>query len=195
MKLTHIRSREAYINSIKRLHAYGYIVYMKSPRRFEESRILMLPLSAEVENHPQVATENRPQLTADNLPHTGPESRPHTGQKAGHFNKQNINNFKLESVNRNALSKKNIKNEVPELEEVLTYFETSAIPISEGRKFFYHYQAVGWTRSGIPISDWQAAAQKWAENIDSFTSKKNDNGNINPGRLHVNENKRYDIPL
>jgi hypothetical protein len=204
MQLSHIGSREAYISSIRRLHDYGYIIYRKSFRQFEESSIMILPLFAEQETGPLTESENWPHLESatgpaekqGTGPHTGVQSRPQTGPESGFlYSKTNINNVKRERVNGDARPGENIKSKIPKAEEVQAYFSAAGWPDQEARKFYFHYQAIGWTLSGTPIWNWQAAAQKWAEKIDSFTPKKNDNGKPQPGRLHVNENKRYDIPL
>lgn len=203
MQLSHIRCRKAYMKSIKRLHHCGYIVYMKSSRQFEESKVLMLPLA---ESGPQQGVGNLPPVREGNIPHVEAACIPHTGVDTGHFYKLNINNAKTERVNSASRPQKKIRNEnskeneisspaIPQLEEVLAQFKAAGFPEKEGRKFFFHYQAIGWTISGMPIHDWPSAAQKWCENIDSFTSKNHDNGNAKPGKLHVNEDKRYDIPL
>lgn len=203
MQLSHIRCRKAYIKCIRRLHSYGYIVYMRSPKQFGESKVFMLPLGA---SGPQPGIGNEPQAGEGNIPQPVAASTPHTGVDAGHFYKLNINNVKTERVNSNSRPQKKMKNEsseeneistpaIPKLEEVLAQFKAAGFPEKEGRKFFFHYQAIGWTISGMPIHDWPSAAQKWCENIDSFTSKNHDNGTAKPGKLHVNEDKRYDIPL
>ena len=182
MQLSHIGSRAAYICSIRRLQDCGYIFYKKSLRQFEESRIMMMPLSERPETGPltgsetgpHVRPENRPARKQETGPHTGAESRPHTGPEPGLFyNKTNINNSKRERVNSDSRPGEKFITEIfkknPTLEEAQGYFKVCRFLQYEARKFFFHYQSIGWTISGTPICDWHAAAQKWAENIDSIS--------------------------
>jgi hypothetical protein len=78
--------------------------------------------------------------------------------------------------------------------KVLEYFTSAGLPFNEGRKFFFHYEAVGWKMGEMPIVNWQSAAHKWVENIESF-KKSYDNGNTTTGSIDLNQNKRYDVPL
>ena len=58
-------------------------------------------------------------------------------------------------------------------EDVESFFQQNNYPPTEAQKFFNHYQAIGWKIKGItPITDWQAAAQKWMLNADKFENKK-----------------------
>jgi hypothetical protein len=93
------------------------------------------------------------------------------------FNKQYINKVKQESENVVTY----VQNDIEK------YFHAAGHPEKEARKFFFHYQARGWTVNGNPITDWESAAQKWMELQQKEIVK--------PGNLHVNQNKRYDIPL
>ena len=58
-------------------------------------------------------------------------------------------------------------------EEVESFFQQNNYPPTEAQKFFNHYQSIGWKIKGItPITDWQAAAQKWMLNAEKFENKK-----------------------
>lgn len=59
------------------------------------------------------------------------------------------------------------------LVEIERFFREKKYPVSEARKFYNHYKAIGWKIQGkIPIEDWKALAEKWMVN----TSKWNGNG-------------------
>ncbi|SEW37071.1 hypothetical protein SAMN05428988_4603 [Chitinophaga sp. YR573] len=119
---------------------------------------------------------------------TQPETEHRPGSKMGPSYKQYINNVKQERVNGLTLKKKDIK--ILSQEEVEGYFHTYGLPQTEARKFFFYYQARGWIVKGSPIQDWESAARKWMLNTGFLPNEAS-----TPGKLHVNQNKRYDIPL
>lgn len=61
----------------------------------------------------------------------------------------------------------------PKLVEIERFFREKKYAVSEARKFYNHYKAIGWKIQGkIPIEDWKALAEKWMVN----TSKWNGSG-------------------
>lgn len=61
----------------------------------------------------------------------------------------------------------------PKLVEIERFFRENKYAVSEARKFYNHYKAIGWKIQGkIPIEDWTALAEKWMVN----TSKWNGSG-------------------
>lgn len=63
-------------------------------------------------------------------------------------------------------------NSRPKVVEIERFFRERKHPVSEARKFYNHYKAIGWKVQGkIPIEDWKALAEKWMVN----TSKWNGN--------------------
>ncbi len=61
----------------------------------------------------------------------------------------------------------------PKLVEIERFFREKKCAVSEARKFYNHYKAIGWKIQGkIPIEDWKALAEKWMVN----TSKWNGSG-------------------
>ena len=78
----------------------------------------------------------------------------------------------------------------PDIEDVKCYFLSHGHPADEGARFFYYYQSIGWSKRGNPITDWKAAAQKWMQNIGSFSKPKG-----RPNHLHINQDKNYGEPL
>ncbi|MVT10648.1 hypothetical protein [Chitinophaga tropicalis] len=78
----------------------------------------------------------------------------------------------------------------PDMEDVKIYFLSHGHPADEGARFFFYYQSFGWSKRGSPITNWKAAAQKWMQNIGSFSKPKE-----KPSHLHINQNKNYGEPL
>jgi hypothetical protein len=148
------------------------------------------------------------------------ESATSSISKLRHFNNKHVNGKKREGKNRSSPSKKNISNEAknkakpvspgaagqpatpatPSLYQVQEFFQAAGYPDQEGRKFFYHYQGNGWRQgSGLPLTDWQAAAHKWMLNNKPYKTESNDKRHTKsatqPGGLHTNEDKSYSDPL
>jgi hypothetical protein len=68
----------------------------------------------------------------------------------------------------------------PSLIEIERFFRAKKYAVSEARKFYNHYKAIGWKIQGkIPIEDWKALAEKWMVN----TSKWNANGTAVPPQI------------
>lgn len=188
MQLSKIGSRSTYVNSLRELHEYGYIVYLPSDRPYAPSHIgiilfretQQLSLFRDDKSGPQAKVKSGPHTRPKKDPRTRPGNDPYTGPNMGRFNKQ-LNN---EKESKTTPTKKS----VPNLEEITTWFLQKGHPAPEARKFFFHYEAIGWLFSGRPITNWPAAAAKWIENIKNTTNDK-------PGQLHTNKNKSYTNPL
>jgi hypothetical protein len=172
LQLSGIGSRNTYTTCMKNLHAFGLITYLPSDRLFgiTQVSIKMLPLH-------KTGTHTGPGMTTP----TWPKTETPGVSEPGHFNNKQINNDKESQTTPAKIC-------IPTLEESTTWFSQHNHPPQEARKFFYHYQAIGWTLSGHPIADWQAAAAKWITNTKITKHDK-------PGRLHTDNNKNYADPL
>jgi len=195
MLLSRIGSRDTYTTCLKQLHTFGYIVYEKAAKQYGNSIIQIiileqrarsqynqLSLFQEENTRPEIVTpsprpENRTPMCPGNRTHVCPDNRTHRVPKSGHFIKQNKNNIKTVG---------NVP--PPEITEAEIFFQNAGHPEKEARKFFHHYEAIGWTINRQPIVDWQSAASKWIENIRKTAETK-------PNRLHVNTKKDYNKPF
>lgn len=60
----------------------------------------------------------------------------------------------------------------PKFAEIERFFREKKYAVSEARKFYNHYKAIGWKIQGkIPIEDWKALAEKWMVNTSKWNSK------------------------
>jgi hypothetical protein len=205
MQLCRIGSRSTYMKCMKRLDACGYIIYYKAAKKYAQSKITVVVLTERPTNTTQLSlfdnndeNKNGPHVRPKSRPRTKPNNGPHPGPESGHFNNKQVKGKKVESKEKDTHSKNN-KNEqsnqmpaTPEILQVLEYFTAAGHSDKEARKFYHHYQAIAWTLSGSPIKNWQAAADKWFENIKKA---KNDTGNTQSGRLHVEQDKSYNNAL
>jgi len=195
MLLSRVGSIDTYIICIRRLHAYGYIIYQKAARRYDYSTIRINDLSRqEIWSYsgPEMQSDSRPDFLSVPEPGIMSQSDP----VSGHLNKQlNSNKLKRKTHHNNQLKYEISKSihHAPEISEVQAFFQAAAQSNKEAGSFFNHYEAIGWTLSNVPIVNWQAAARKWINN--SITLKKSGNGKLNPGNLHVEGGKNYKDPL
>ena len=95
-------------------------------------------------------------------------------------------NKQIENINKTKLP----KNEF----EVIDFFKKKKWPDNEAKKFYNHYQGIGWKIGGkIKIEDWQATASNWMlkaseiETADAVPQKKDN--------LRTSKNKDYGQPL
>jgi hypothetical protein len=92
--------------------------------------------------------------------------------------------------------KENItKTKLPKNEnEVADFFKKKKWPANEAKKFYNHYQGIGWKIGGkIKIEDWHATASNWMLKASEFETaeavlEKKDN-------LRTSKNKDYGQPL
>lgn len=202
IRFSRVGSRSTYVECIKRLHACGYIVYQKPTQKgfpgtirislLEERQQVVatqLKLFEEEDNGPDSGHTHRPETGHTHTPDNGQS----TGLKTGPLYKH-VNNDKVERKEKATRAKKNESlnqsnaiTGTPRISEVQEYFRSVSQPDKEAKKFFHHYDAIGWTMSGEPIVKWQSAANKWIENIHTLKKTNNDK----QGRLHVDPNKSY----
>lgn len=80
----------------------------------------------------------------------------------------------------------NFENAISGIEK---FFSEKGQSIAEARKFFNHYQSVGWKLAGQPILDWKALAEKWMITSAGFRNTRA------ASRHQVNNEKNYNEAL
>jgi hypothetical protein len=188
---------------MKRLHDFGFLTYHPSERPFLRCAVKMVPLEKKAPHKsktaPHTAEKNDPHMRSNKDPGEGSNCDPHTGAILPHFNNnKQINNLINES--KTARTQKKSKDKImtpraPELEEVCSYFRSAAQSDKEAGLFYFHYKAIGWTMSGMPILDWKAAAEKWISRIPSLKNNAIANTTSTTGGLESATDKCYDDPL
>ncbi|MGL2993486.1 transcriptional regulator [Flavobacterium sp. TSSA_36] len=84
----------------------------------------------------------------------------------------------------------------PQLEEVKKYFCSQQTDEIEGERFFNHFQSNGWLVGGkSKMYNWQAAANNWILNLQSFKPVQFAFSTPVPGNLKTSNQKQYDEPL
>ena len=208
MRLSKIGSANTYSKCMKQLSEWKYIKYTPSKSRFTASKVHMYRF----DTTPDTTCDKSPDTTSDTSPDTTSVHlvRPYTNSI-----KQKENNNKLyktkegeekrssphPSQNKNIESSckgdlqspKKKKFVPPELENVKTFFRENKSSYRDAEMFFNHFESNGWKVGGkAAMKNWKAAAKNWIARDEKFQDQ-----NRSPAqqRLHVNQNKDYDIPL
>lgn len=164
MELSKIGSTATYHRCLKHMDSWNYLKYFPSHNPYKGSKIKLFNFGTTSE---QVVNEFE------------------TSTEQGLIRNTNINK-QIENINKTKLP----KNEF----EVIDFFKKKKWPDNEAKKFYNHYQGIGWKIGGkIKIEDWHATASNWMLKANEFetadaVSQKKDN-------LRANKNKDYGQPL
>tara|TARA_R110002050_G_scaffold71771_4_gene154365 strand:- start:10046 stop:10693 length:648 start_codon:yes stop_codon:yes gene_type:complete len=164
MQLSKIGSTATYHGCLKQMNTWKYLKYMPSHNPYKGSKIKLFNFGTTSE---QVVNELE------------------TSTEQALIRNTNINK-QIENINKTKLP----KNEF----EVIDFFKKKKWPDNEAKKFYNHYQGIGWKIGGkIKIKDWQATASNWMLKANEFETadavpQKKDN-------LRTNKNKDYGQPL
>lgn len=174
MQYSKIGSKTTYHRCIKELHHWKYLLYEPSHNPFKGSRIKMFNFGtsngqALYPNPTKIETSNGQAVVSINK-HT------QTG-------KNNTNDTKLDQP----------KNE----NEVIDFFKEEDWPELEAKKFYNHYQGIGWKVGGkTKIVDWHATARNWMLKADELKEEKTVVAvSQNTDNLKTSSNKNYNEPL
>ncbi len=188
MRISKIGSKNTYIKCLKELAAWGYLEYLPSKNNIIGSKIIMYRF--DTVSCPKSGNTNGTTL----VPNMGIQVRPSLNKRK-HINIKNIEkgNSSNEFPSTSQIEKIKIqKMTIPDLEEIQNYFLEKQNTTTEAEKFYNYFESNGWLVGGkTKMKNWKAAARNWMLNTKRF-EKPEPTATSN---LHVNENKRYDIPL
>lgn len=176
MKFSKIGSNTTYHRCIKELSHWKYILYSPSHNPFKGSKVKLFNFSTSDKQALYLDSTINEQALVSNT----------------NMFKHYTNFFKLEAIAKEKL--------------IFDFFKKENYPELEAKKFFNHYQGIGWKVGGkTKIVDWQATARSWmlkAEemNLSVRAQSRTNNENNLPldhfqDNLHTNQNKNYDEPL
>tara|TARA_R110002073_G_scaffold327921_3_gene508850 strand:+ start:8263 stop:8910 length:648 start_codon:yes stop_codon:yes gene_type:complete len=164
MQLSKIGSKATYHRCLKQMNTWKYLKYMPSHNPYKGSKIKMLIFGTTSE---QVVNEFETSAEQALVPNTN-------------------SNKQIENINKTKLP----KNEI----EVIDFFKSKKWPANEAKKFFNHYQGIGWKIGGkIKIEDWQATASNWMLKANEFETV--DAVSQNKDNLRTTKQKDYGQPL
>jgi hypothetical protein len=176
MKFSKIGSNTTYHRCIKELSHWKYILYSPSHNPFKGSKVKLFNFSTSDKQALYLDSTINEQALVSNI----------------NINKLNINFIKLEAIAKEKL--------------ILDFFKKEKYPELEAKKFFNHYQGIGWKVGGkTKMVDWQATAKSWMLKAEEMNlsvraqSRTNNENNLTldhfQDNLHTNQNKNYDEPL
>lgn len=174
MRFSKIGSKTTYHRCIKEMHHWKYLLYEPSHNPFKGSRIKMFNFGtsdgqALYPNDTNIGTSNGQAVVSIN--------------KHIQTGKNNTNDIKLDQP----------KNQ----NEVIDFFEKENWPELEAKKFYNHYQGIGWKVGGkTKIVDWHATARNWMLKADEIKEEKTMVAvSQNTDNLKTSSNKNYNEPL
>ena len=174
MRFSKIGSKTTYHRCIKELHHWKYLLYEPSHNPFKGSRIKMFNFGtsdgqALYPNPTNIGTSNGQAVVSIN--------------KHIQTGKNKANDTKLDQP----------KNE----NEVIDFFEKENWPELEAKKFYNHYQGIGWKVGGkTKIVDWHATARNWMIKAEELKEEKTMVAvSQNTDNLKTSSNKNYNEPL
>ena len=172
MCLSKIGGTSTYHKCLRNLHDWKYLCYLPSYNPYKGSKIKMFIFETNSEQVPNKSETRSDQALIPNTNTT----------------KQIENNSKIK---------------LPKSEnEVLIFFKNKKWPSLEAKKFYNHYNSIGWKLGGkIKITDWYSTAENWMlkaheiritngqlKNIEQNTPKDED-------FLKTKKEKNYSEPL
>ena len=165
MKMSKIGSKATYHRCLKNLHHWNYLVYLPSHNPYKSSQIKLLIFSTGSKTTSETSTDQvEGQVVGSLLKHNKPK------------------------INKNKLDPPENQN------QVIRFFKFKGWPSKEAKKFFSHYNALGWkTSNKAEIQNWHASAEKWMLNTENFNAVKA--ASTFKDHLKISQNKNYDQPL
>ncbi|MDG2357723.1 MAG: hypothetical protein P8L21_05530 [Polaribacter sp.] len=174
MRFSKIGSKSTYHKCIKELSHWKYIIYFPSHNPYKGSKIKMFKFETS---------------TGQALVHNCTNIETSSGQALVSINKH---------IQTNRNNKNSIKLDQPKNEnEVIVFFKKENWPIIEAKKFYNHYQGIGWKVGGkTKIVNWQATAKNWMVKAKEIKNKKTQKSvSQNMDNLKTSKNKNYNEPL
>lgn len=176
MKQSKIGSTTTYHRCIKELSHWKYINYYPSHNPYKGSKVRLFNFDTSDKQEVNLKSPIDGQALVSNI----------------NMYKHNTNFIKLEAISKEKL--------------ILRFFKKENWPELEAKKFFNHYQGIGWKVGGkTKIVDWQATARSWMLKADEMNlsvraqSRTNNQNNLPldhfQDNLHTTRNKNYNEPL
>lgn len=191
MLVSKIGSKSTYTKLLKELDKFGYIQYLPSNNPIKGSLVNLYTFG----NSSEYTSGNTTDPTTGQSGVTLVVPSINSINNNKHINIKTIEGENSPSELSNTLKSKKMKIQnftIPDLQEVKSYFLEKENTIIEAEKFYNYFESNGWLVGGkTKMKDWKAAARNWILNAKRFEKPEQKTSS----HLHVNENKRYDIPL
>ncbi len=195
MLLSKIGSKSTYTKLLKELDKFGYLQYLPSNNPVKGSLVNLYTFGKSSGNSSEHTSGHTNEYSSgmvvvpsiNNI-----NKRKHINNivRAKDFSPSLSSSSSSSSLSQN---QKNVKERfiAPDIVQIKSYFLEKESAIIEAEKFHNYFESNGWLVGGkTKMKDWKAAARNWMLNIKQFAKAE-----TTSSHLHVNENKRYDIPL
>jgi hypothetical protein len=199
-----IGSANTYLKCLKELDQFGYIDYMPSYNPNKGSTINLYTFNTACDTASDISSV---QVVIPFNKHNKQKKNKETTTKLG-VDLKKIDQAKIEdrqsslfSTNQKEITENSVSSSSipPQLANVSVYFMERNSTEHEAEKFFNHFESNGWLVGGkTKMKNWQAAARNWILNSEKFNQQKKADWSQSyskTDRLHVNQDKQYDIPL
>jgi len=187
MTISKIGSTNSYTKYLKELDKFGYIQYLPSFNPMKGSLVNLYKFDNATDKGCSKGTDKgskkvvRPSINSIN-----------NNKQINIKTIERENSFREFSSTPQKEKTKIQKFSVPDVEEIKSYFLEKENTTTEAERFLNYYQSNGWLVGGkTKMKDWKAAARNWMLNAKRFEKPEQKISS----HLHVDENKRYDIPL
>lgn len=172
MCLSKIGGTATYHKCLKNLHDWKYFCYLPSYNPFKGSKIKMFIFET-------------------------------SSEQVMNGSKTSTEQALISNTNSIKQIENSIKTKLPKSEnEVLIFFENEEWPSLEAKKFYNHYNSIGWKLGGkIKITDWHSTAKNWmlkAHEIKTANGQSNIEKQNTPEDedfLKTKKEKNYSEPL
>src|SRR5690554_1416079 len=217
MKLSKIGSANTYSKCLRQLSEWKYIKYTPSKNQFIASKVHMYRFDTTSDTTSDTCSDTTSDTTSVHLvrPYTNSikhiennikqyktkegeekKSPPHPSQNKNDessFRKDDLQSSDSSDTSKKTSPTKRKRFVPPELKEVKTFFHENKSSYQVAEMFFNHFESNGWKVAGkAPMKKWKAAARNWIMRDEKYQAQSRSPAQQ---RLHVNENKDYDIPL
>ena len=198
MKISKISAKATYHKCIKDLHNFRYFDYQPSYNPFTGSSIYMFEF--------QSASSSKSEHYRAKIETSIEQVIPYKNIKNIINNKTGTSEGKTTSSENEVVIKvKNDKAKVTEINgqkippasfpKIKEFFLSENSTEHEAKKFYNHFQSIGWLVGGrSPMTDWQAAARNWILNESEFKKTRKQTAS-KPNTLNTTTNKNYSEPL
>lgn len=188
MEISKIGSTNTYTKCLKELDKYGYIQYLPSFNPLKGSTVNLFDFNKGTDNSCDKGSSKATDKASERLVRPSINSI----NKRKHINIKTREKENSQNEFPPTQKQKNVKEQftAPDIEEIQSYFLEKENTTTEAEKFYNYFESNGWLVGGkTKMKNWKAAARNWMLNAKRFEKPEP------TSNLHVNENKRYDIPL
>lgn len=178
LSISKIKSKTTMLKVLRELSCWGFLTYKPTHNPFAESEINLINFCT-IPKNGQVVYQN----LEGSLPKNG---------------RQVYQKLDDTYINNNSKHYKHSRESLPKNDQaVVEFFLEEKSTEIEAKKFFNHYESVGWKTSGDKrIENWKAAARKWMLRSEDFFKKneRRPRGQI-LGDYNTPKNVDYNKPL